>query len=191
MTERTGLRTERVCCCSVAALDEEVDNCLWRRVVDSVGMEELDRVRVDTAVPGRLICFFSGRGGGGVESAAGATARRMLGGAILAEAGSTAWNRTTLKVGVRCFGSRAERSFGLEETRRIGSRCGKLSQVGAASKKDRLEVRSRFSRRSRPGRLELCRNAGTTKELAMNMGRRQSTESTSVRKVLGKAEGSE
>lgn len=46
------------------ALDEEVEDCLARRVVPRVGMDELERVRVDLAVPGRLVWFLSGTGGG-------------------------------------------------------------------------------------------------------------------------------
>lgn len=64
--ERTALRADRGVCCRAVEADEVVGGCLAGRDVESVGMDELDGVRVDLAGPGRLIGCFSG-GGGGVD----------------------------------------------------------------------------------------------------------------------------
>lgn len=76
--ERTGLRLGGV------ALEEEAEGCLARRVVESVGIDVLDKVRVDLAVPGRVMVGFSGSGGGGDELRAVAAAEDILGGAMSA-----------------------------------------------------------------------------------------------------------
>lgn len=71
------------------ALDEDkVEGCLARRVVVNVGVDELERVRIDLAVPGRWV--LTGRGGGDV-SALEAPGEDMLGGAMTASVESAAW----------------------------------------------------------------------------------------------------
>lgn len=49
-------------------LDEEVEGCLARRIVDvdeRVGMDEFDKVQIDLTAPGGQTRGFSGSGGGG------------------------------------------------------------------------------------------------------------------------------
>ena len=47
---------------------DEAEGCLARRAFAKVGMDELDRVRTDLAVPGRLVWGLTGRGGGDISS---------------------------------------------------------------------------------------------------------------------------
>ena len=70
-------------------MDEEVEGCLARREEESVGMDELERVRVDLANAGRFCSRFSGSGGGGDEPAAVGTAGRIFGGDMSAVAAPT------------------------------------------------------------------------------------------------------